>query len=358
MGAPRGASGVTRLWLLACAASAVMAAALVGILSQRRSAPPPVVQEPAGAAEAVPCEALPALDFSASAEGEGPPVILWAAAPTRLFLDGVATFSAPEAPRRFPPGEHRVRIEAEGYEPLETKVRFERNVPALLHAQLLPRGGGVTLLRWGAACVSCPRALGEESLAHEPSPASNNPGLLLSQAALAIRSGRRPQAAQALRHVPPKARQGVLWGRLAAQVLHDTFQVDEGRALLRDLPSAAAAELPGLLVRLDELQTAESLRSADVTVARWNRLTERFHVFLTRFGPSHPGPTDVVSRRLGALSVAFEDATQQGSGTRQAEALAAAEGAFAELVRQLQSLAPDDCAFHREVYAAASAEGS
>src|SRR5262245_12081022 len=57
-------------------------------------------------------------EFHPLPDAEAPPVILWAAGAARLFIDEQPAFSPPERPRRFTPGEHTVRIEAPGEEPI------------------------------------------------------------------------------------------------------------------------------------------------------------------------------------------------------------------------------------------------
>lgn len=334
----RGASSTSRLWLLACGSSALILATTVGLLLSKRPPPAPRVAEATAG-----CNVAP-LDFEGDAPGGDPPVVLWAEAPTRLFLDGAPVFSAPEAPRHFAPGAHLLRVEAPDREAYEARIHLEPWQPALIHAALDP-AAGITVVRMGAACASCPAALGEEPLGFEASPASARPALMLEHAAHALRQSRRAEAVQALKHVPPASRKGPLYARLAAQIFHDTFQAAAARRILGLLEREQAGELPTLLEVHQRLERSEATRRREVHLARWNRLTERFNAVIERFGARHPGPTDGASQRLAALSVAFE--------AGDLEAVAAGENTLSQLVEQLKSLKPGDCAFHSEVVAAA-----
>src|SRR5690348_1634999 len=124
-----------RVWLSACAASALLLCAVVVWLARSRPAPT-VGTTPAATEAGIACAGpLPSL-VRAQPEADGPPLPLWAVGEVRLFLDGEAVFSPPEEPRHFGSGEHLLRIEAEGQQPVETRIRLDAFTPALVHAQI------------------------------------------------------------------------------------------------------------------------------------------------------------------------------------------------------------------------------
>src|SRR6185295_2722415 len=128
-------------------------------------------------------------------EAEAAPVILWAAGSARLFIDEQPAYSPPEKPKRFAPGEHAVRIEAPGEEPIRTRIRIDPFTPVLLHAQADPQFG-LSLVRLGAGCLPCePPATPVDLSPRKPSPTS---AVLLASAGH-LRHDRWPQAADGIR---------------------------------------------------------------------------------------------------------------------------------------------------------------
>src|SRR5690606_34896451 len=64
------------------------------------------------------------------------------------------TFSPPESPKRFSPGEHVLKVEVEGRRPVVTRFRLRAWEPALVHAEDDPEVG-LTIVQLGSVCVSC-----------------------------------------------------------------------------------------------------------------------------------------------------------------------------------------------------------
>jgi hypothetical protein len=355
-------------WLLACAAAALLllGTTVLLLLSERRAAapdapaaaalpgggpPPPAAPAAARTAAAadVACPGAPPLPPLGGLPpgAESPPVLLWAVGGVRLSLDGAAAFSPPEAPRRFPPGEHALRLEAAGQEPLTLRLRFEPWAPALLHAQVDP-GVGLTLVRLDAPCASCPAPVRRvESVAHVPTDAPADS--LLSTAAAALRRGAWPEALTALEGVPPRARTAAPFLRLASVVYADARAPAAARRTLAAIPARQSPDLPALLVRLDALRREEAARHARLQLERWNLATERFSTLVERFEPQVPHAVGEAGRRLEALTRAFERAHTAGDAVGTEEALQAAEQALSTLVTRLRSARPGDCALQVEL---------
>ena len=274
-------------------------------------------------------------------------MVLWSAGDARLFLDGQAAFSPPDAPRRISVGEHRIRLESPGQEPLETQVRIDPFTPALFHGELDPEAG-LNLVTVGAVCASCTEAVSPLRLSFEPAEVASH--TLLISAAQALRKNDWQRAATFLRGVPVKARRpSALFHRLAAAAFNDAVQPQKARAELEALPAAERKELEKLLRALDALRQAELKRQAEVVVLRWNKVTERFQALIQRFGTKATGPTQSASRRLGELSSAFESALGAKDLLQQERLLRAAEDALSSVATQIRAAHPTDCPFQAEV---------
>ena len=341
-GRMRGAGSSTRWWLGACCVAALLLA-LSALLLLRRSRARAAAQAQGAAACAVPAQ----LPLRALPEEEYAPVLAAAEAGVDLRIDGEPVHSA----RLLPAGEHTVRAQAAGAQALEWRLRFDAYTPALLHAQA-DAHAGLTLVALGAVCSSCPAPLRPESLA--PQRSGTPPAALLSGAAQQLRSGDWVHAAEALRGVTGKAREGALYLRLAAAVHAASLQPDVARRTLEALPRREAGALPRLLRAFDARTVEETRRRSAVTLARWNRVTERYSALVQRFESQVPAPATCAGKRLEALSSSFEMAALVEDDVGMERALAAAEAALGTLVAQVRGARPHDCAFQAEVVATVS----
>jgi len=104
-----------------------------------------------------------------------------------------------------------------------------------------------------------------------------------------------------------------------------------------------------LLRALDALEHGEPRRHAEVTMSRWNKLTEHFQALISRFGNEAPGPVHDAAERLSSLSTAFTAARGQNVLFEQDKILAAAEKALLETLTQIRSARPRDCVFQANV---------
>ncbi len=281
------------------------------------------------------------------AGAEGPPLLLWATGEVRLFVDGQAAFSPPESPRFFPAGEHTLKVEAPGRPPLETRFRLSPFTPALFHAEV--RDDVLTLVRLGSVCTSCTPPVIPPELTFARSKATAM--VLFEDAAAALQRDDWASAAAKLKGVRPADRSHPLFLRLAAAVYASAAMPDEGRRALRGISAKQSPELPALLAALERLEASERKREQDVVMARWNATTERFGRLVSHFESELPGATAAGAARLAELSRAFESAMRARDVVEQDITLRAAEAALEQLVAQLRSSRPDDCAFQNDVVA-------
>lgn len=335
----------SKFWLVACGIAAVVLIAIVFALLQvsRRRPATTLVMAPTPQRCALPEE----VPIRALSEAEAPPVLLWASGQVRIYVDEVATFSPPEDPKRLAPGEHRLRVEAEGHEPLRTSFRIDPYTPALIHAQL-DDALGITLARLGTVCTSCPAPSLEVELDVPTHAAPTD--LMLVHAARALRSDDWKSAAGFLASVAVSRRSEPLFRRLAAAVYVGAAQPSDAR---RELAAVAqrSSELKMLLERLEQLEGEERRREREVLLARWNRTTERFGHLMERFQGEVPGEISNASLRLAALSRSFEQALRDDDLGRQEAALRAGEEVLSLFVHQLRSRRPADCTFQAAVLA-------
>jgi hypothetical protein len=343
--------GSARLWAVACVvalgATASLAVVLKAKLRARASAgadagslPPKRPGTACVVPKAVPVRALP--------DADDPPVILWAVGAVRLFVDDAPAFSAPDAPRHFKVGEHILRVEAAGAEPIRTRFQLDAFSPALFHAQRDERLG-LSLVRLGSACVSCAQPLDLVKLDAEPSDV--RPAALLDGAAGALRRDEWLRAAAFLRGVPLAERNASAFHRLASVVYADGLQPELARNELGAVPERQSPDLANLLSRWDALQTQEKVRRGEVVRARWNKVTERFQGLIGRFNTEVPGPTATASRRLAELSAGFERAQDKGDSLEEERLLAAAEQTLLGAVVDIRAARPEDCDFQAAVVA-------
>jgi len=336
-----------RRWRTAAvlAACALFALLLAFVRAGRTPAPAPASNTtlPATSETAEPC-GIPQLDsVRAIPEAEGPPVLLWAAGDVRLYLDGKAAFSPPEQPRHFAVGEHTLRIEAEGHDPYELRVRFEPWTPALLHAELDPEGG-LTLARLEAPCVSCPPP--QQPYTAIPRRSPPTAGSPLTLAASSLRANAWPEALDLLAQVPDAKRTSRLFRRLESVVYADSHS---SAAVHRALSDIDDRDLRALLSVHRALVDAERTRRHAIQLARWNRTTERFSALMEGFGEKLPQAMARASERLAALSPVFEQAHAAKEALDAEEALQAAEAELLTLTHQLRATRPRDCVFQAEV---------
>jgi hypothetical protein len=292
------------------------------------------------------CSVPPVVPLRAQPDAENPPVLLWAVGNVRILLDGVPAFSSPEAPKHFKTGEHSLRVEADGLDALKTRVRLDAFTPALFHAE---RDGelGLTLVRAGSFCVSCAQPLNVVSLDYERS--GVRPAELLGQAATALRTDAWAEAGELLRGIPPPQRTTAAFHRLASTVYLGGLALARSHEELELIPEKASNDLRGLLRQLDALTQGEQQRRAEVIVARWNKVTERFQGLIHRFNSQAPGPTALASQRIAKLSDAFEEARKKSDLNRQEEFLRSAEEALLQVVVQIRAARPEDCDFQANV---------
>jgi hypothetical protein len=343
--------GSARLWAVACVVALAATASLAVVLKAKLRAHANALGT-AGAAPpkrpAVTCVVPKVVPVRALPEADDPPVILWAVGEVRLFVDDAPAFSAPDAPRHFKVGEHALRVEATGAEPIRTRFQLDAFTAALFHAQREERMG-LSLVRLGSACASCAPPLDLVKLEVEPSDV--RPAALLESAAGALRRDEWLRAATFLRGVPVADRSNGAFRRLASVVYADGLQPELARAELGQVPEKQAPDLSNLLAKWDALQTREKARRGEVVRARWNKVTERFQGLIGRFNTEAPGPTATASRRLAELSAGFERAQDKGDSLDEERLLAAAEQTLLGAVVDIRASHPEDCDFQAAVVA-------
>jgi hypothetical protein len=343
--------GSARLWAVACVVALAATASLAVVLKAKlrahanavatMGAPPPKHL-------AATCAVPKAVAVRALAEADDPPVILWAVGEVRLFVDNAPAYSAPDAPRHFKVGEHTLRVEATGAEPIRTRFQLDAFTPALFHAQREERLG-LSLVRLGSACASCAQPMDLVKLQVEPSDV--RPAALVEGAAGALRRDEWLRAAAFLRGVPDADRGKGAFHRLASVVYADGLQPELARTELGQVPDKQSPDLSSLLARWDALQTQEKARRGEVVRARWNKVTERFQGLIGRFNTEAPGPTATASRRLAELSAGFERAQDKGDSLEEERLLAAAEQTLLGAVVDIRAARPEDCDFQAAVVA-------
>lgn len=279
---------------------------------------------------------------------DAPPVLVHAQAPARLLLDGVPLEGGAAVPPRLAPGEHALRVEAPGEAPLALTLRVDAFAPVLLHARVEP-GLGLTLVRLGAACVSCPAPTRAEPLAYAAAGAPS-----LARAAEALRRGDWPRAARHLRAVPPHARGAPGFERLAQAVWASALEPRRARGAVARL-ARGEAPLGALWAALGPLEASEAGRRRAVALARWNALTERYGALVARFESHASAGVAGAGARLEALGGAFEAAARAGDAAGMERALGAGEAALLRLVAQVRGARPGDCAFQAAVLEALEA---
>jgi len=142
---------------------------------------------------------------------------------------------------------------------------------------------------------------------------------------------------------------GVLGGVLGAHVL-----VDTPTGVVRVFVGADLLGLGGLILleALGALEKSERARRAQVLLARWNKLTERFAALVSRFQKEAPGPVTSHSKRFESLSVAFNTATRDDRLSGQQQAVEGAEATVRALARDIRAARPEDCGLQKDVLGA------
>jgi hypothetical protein len=336
-------------WFLALGGAALLMSASLGglvLLRKRRTS----VSQPLANAKPFPelggvCGPQRS-EYHPLPDAEAPPVLLWAAGAARLYVDEQPAFSPPEQPRRFTPGEHTVRIEAPGEEPIRTRIRVDSFTPVLLHAQADPQFG-LSLVRFGAGCLPCepPATPVDLSPSRKPSPTST---VLLASAGH-LRHDRWPQAADGVRRASAADRKRPIFYRLAAITAEDGAQHALARALLERIPPAQSNDLATLLPAFDQLIASESQRRKDVTLARWNKITEWFAGVSARYQGDAASPVSAATKRFSQLSLVFDTAVREGTVEQQAEVVRSGEQTLTTLIKDLRAQKPDDCRFQQEL---------
>lgn len=350
-------SSGTFWWLALGGAALAVSVGLGGLVLLRgrqaqAPAPPPVEAPkpaPAPAPPPTPACGEASLEVHALANAADPPVILWGVGGARLYVDDQAAFSPPEKPLRFTVGEHTLRIESPGAEPLHTRFLLEPFTPALIHAEK-DEQLGLTLVRLGAVCASCEPPVSALDLRPARGPPATAPALL-EAAAGHLRRDRWVQAVAALKLVQPRDRRSPAFLRLAAIAAASAGDLRQARALLRKIPAAQSNDLATLLPTHDRLTAEEQARRKDIHLARWNKLTEWFAAVAGRYQAEAPGPVTATSKRLEQLSAAFDTAVRRGGVDQQAAAVTAGEEALTVLLRSIRSQRPDDCRLQAELLA-------
>lgn len=351
-------------WWLALGGAAFLLMVVFGVaVLQRRARPAPVAAATATTADAgtgaaisetTPARAEVARDGCglprelSLSEGDGKsPVLLWAVAPVRLFLDDKPAFSGPDRPLRLS-GEHTLRLEAKGEEPLVTKFRVHPGTPALFHAQV-DEGLGITLVRLGASCTSCVAKDADVEIDVER---SDEPAFsLLQSAASTLRSDQWRLALARLRRVPPKDRTKIPFLRLASNLSQATGDAEKALGFARMIPKGRSNELTSLLDALARLGAAEDRTRPEGLFQRWNDITDRFGAIASKYADTVPGPLAAATRRLEKLSQAFENQVNAKDARGQRGTVDAAEETVLQLVKELRAVRPADCAFQSEVVA-------
>jgi len=341
-------------WFLALGGAALLMSGSLGslvLLRKRRdpSAPtPPTASRTAEPELAGGACGPQRSDYHPLPDAEASPVILWAAGAARLFVDEQPAYSPPEKPKRFAPGEHAVRIEAPGEEPIRTRIRVDPFTPVLLHAQADPQFG-LSLVRLGAGCLPCepPAAPVDLSPIRKPSPGS---AVLLASAGH-LRHDRWPQAAEGIRRASVADRKRSIFYRLAAITAEDGAQHDLARALLERVPPAQSNDLATILPVFDKLVAAESRRRKEVTLARWNKITEWFATISANSQGDAASLVSAATKRFSQLSLVFDTAVREGTIDQQAEVVRAGEQTLTSLIKELRAQKPEDCRFQQELSA-------
>jgi hypothetical protein len=206
---------------------------------------------------------------------------------------------------------------------------------------------GLSLVRFGAGCLPCEPAASPVDLSpvREPKPTF----ALLQAAAGHLRHDRWRQAADGIRRAAPSDRSRPIFYRLAAITAEDGGQHDLARALLEQIPASQSNDLAALLRALDRLAEAEAERRRQVTLSRWNQLTEWFASISSRHHGNAAAPVASATRRFSQLSLAFDAAVRQGKLEQQGEVVRSGEQAITALVKEMRALRPQDCHFQREL---------
>jgi len=305
-----------------------------------KPAPPP--------AEA-PCDVPADIPLLAQPDADDPPVLLWAVGPVKLSVDGAVAFSPPDEPRHFRVGEHSLRAEAPGQEPLTLRFRLEPFSPAFFHAQV-DEGIGLSVVSLGAPCTGC--GFADTSPSFDPVPPELPVPDLLGAAASALRRSDWRRAVAFLRQVPPRHRHDPRYLRLEAAARAAGLQPDEARAALQRIPKASSNDLARVLDAHTALERTERTRREQVLLVRWNRLAERFGALVARFQQEAPSAVAAHTPRFESLSRAYAIAARDKRLSGQQAAVDGAEATVRQLAKDIRAARPSDCALQKNVVGA------
>ena len=317
-----------RWWVLCFLAGLILLVSVGGFVwlrpAPRASLAPPVPRERCAHADD-PVPPLPA-------EPVDLPVVISSEPKVRVWIDEKPT----TAGVGFPPGEHLLRAEADGAEPLELHFPLASGQPAFFDLRV-DASSGLTFATLRAQGPEPERVSLDFTRVSDADP------VLLGQAAKALRSGDWRRASSRLRGVSPKSRTHALFLRLSASIYQLAGQPQLAEASLAQVPADEAAGLAAALLAFGTVK--------QVGMRRWNLLTEKFSALAEKFAPDAPGPVQVATGRFAELSAGFLNATQQKDSLAQDETVRAAEEALGQFVRALRRSRPEDCDFQARISA-------
>ncbi|MFL5320291.1 MAG: hypothetical protein ACJ790_11595 [Myxococcaceae bacterium] len=340
-------------WIALSAAAAVLLL-VVAVLAPRLVSTPPnkpksdPVHE-AGVAVDAGCRVPDKLTLHPLPGAEDPPLVLFAEGNTKVMVDGTASFSGTDAPKHFKVGEHALRIESEGSQPINTNVRVDPWKPGLLympHDELL----GTLLIRVDAQCTVCRAPVVKQTLGFAKR--SDSKEYLLRESARQLRDHDFAAAGELLRGVPMKERKDRRFVLLAAMYYSEVSQPSDVAATLEEL-SKLDSGFAKLNDGMEELRISERLRRNKILLARWNKLTDRYSALVSRFEPQVRASMEERARRFEKLSDAFTKAAEAKDVLHEDELVRAAEDNLSDLVDAIRGTAPNDCAFQASVVATA-----
>lgn len=335
---------------------ALIAAAVVLLLSvplivqKLRAGPAPVPPRPTTVVDAETCTVQGKLSLRPLPNAEDPPLAVFAEGSTRVFIDDQPTFSGIEAPKHFRVGPHTLRVETNGATTVTARFVLEPWRPALLYLPF-DETTGTLLLRFGAGCPDCQTSLAKQTLGLEKR--RETPAELMREAARLLRENDWSDAGELLRGVPKTARKDRAFLLLFAAFFSEAGDPDAVDEAMNALAQTSMIDAQNaLLTRLQELAVQERKRRDQVTLERWNKLTDRYGALVSRF-EKQIGDLDERARRMERLSEQFTAAAERHEVGKQEELMRAAEQTVADLVDALRARAPADCAFQASVVATA-----
>lgn len=293
---------------------------------------------------------LPPLAFPTLNSHGAPPVLLSGPGKARFFIDGTQVFSATDAPKTFPLGEHSLKVELDGQDSIDTRFRLDAFTPALFHVTVEPEAG-LSLLRLGVVCKSCAPAFAEVDFSF-PRGVAGDTQLRLREAARAMREDDWQLASTILRNVPPKDRRNGTFIRLSSSVYSAAIAPDRAREILRQLAGADQKALRPVLADYEKAADSEAARRQKLLINKWNKLTDRFAAFGQNYEPAIRSQMGAAALRMEQLSPHFEQAVNAKDEAEQETTIKAVEDLMVRLAKDLLATRPTDCAFQQEIAAA------